>query len=63
MFCSFLIDKHILGEDRIRLLEEQMRECRKAYLKLKTEVSIIDRKRKKYRKKMLIKQQQQQHQG
>jgi hypothetical protein len=56
-FVFLLLEKHILGEERIRLLEEQIRECRKTYLKLKNEVSIIDRKRKKHRKKQLIKQQ------
>lgn len=33
-----------------------MRECRKMYLKLKNEIMIIDKKKKKHRKKLLSKQ-------
>lgn len=46
---------NLTGEDKIRFIEEQMRECRKAYLKLKEEIANIDRKRKKHRKKLLNK--------
>jgi len=55
-FAFKIIDKNIYGEERIRLIEDQMKECRKAYLKIKQEISSIDRKRKKHRKKLLNKQ-------
>jgi hypothetical protein len=45
----------LLGEDKIKKIEDHMRECRRIYLKLKNEIIIIDKKRKKFRRKLLNK--------
>ncbi len=39
------------GEERIKFLAEKIGEIRKIYMSLKSEVALIDRKRKRHRRK------------
>lgn len=48
-----LNDVNLVGKPRIRYIEEQMRICRESYAKLKNEISVIDRKRKKLKRSSL----------
>jgi hypothetical protein len=45
----------LIGKQRIRCIEEQMRLCRDAYNKLKYEVAALDRKKKKLKRNILEK--------
>ncbi len=41
------LDANLIGKQRIKQIEEQMKLCREAYTKLKLEIAAIDRKKKK----------------
>jgi hypothetical protein len=41
------LDSNLIGKQRIKHIEEQMKLCREAYTKLKMEIAAIDRKKKK----------------
>jgi hypothetical protein len=45
----------LVGKQKIRFIEEQMRLCREEYAKLKNEVAEIDRKKKKLKRNLLEK--------
>ncbi|CAF0837113.1 unnamed protein product [Brachionus calyciflorus] len=50
-----LIGCKLVGKQKIRFIEEQMRLCREEYAKLKNEMAAIDRKKKKLKRNLLEK--------
>ena len=43
---------NLTGKQKIRYIEEQMKLCREAYAKLKNEIAVIDRKKKKLKRSL-----------
>ncbi len=41
---------NVVGKQKIRYIEEQMKLCRESYAKLKNEIAAIDRKKKKLKR-------------
>lgn len=54
-FPYHLIGCKLVGKQKIRFIEEQMRLCREEYAKLKNEMAAIDRKKKKLKRNLLEK--------
>ena len=54
-FPYHLIGCSLVGKPKIKFIEEQMRLCREEYAKLKNELAVMDRKRKKLKRNMLEK--------
>jgi len=46
-YSFHVINSNLIGKQRIKQIEEQMKLCREAYTKLKMEIAAIDRKKKK----------------
>ena len=58
LFFNFLCcfeEVNLVGKQKIRYIEEQMKLCRESYAKLKSEIAAIDRKKKKLKRSYMDK--------